>query len=1112
MRTERRTDSPGGAAIRQRLLQTLGLHSLLGRYLHVVGITVLLLAAAAWITDRHVGDAVRENTANQSEHRQLSDQIRDLGNDLEDCQLTFQSYLLAPDGRQRRAIQDLLGRLVADAGTLAGNERLQRSAYSREVAAQLHQDLTKLSAEVRRALDIRGDPQRLFPTMAILTTRMAPAAAEFYDAATRALDEARGARADGERLGVTERFSEARHVLTLMTNANRLWVAKGFVALDDAKHAARARADEVKPHAELLGNHLEALASLERQGRLSPRQGESLRIMQRAYRDWLQRYRELRAIDASGGGRADQALLRGTIQPLFMRASQALRVFERDTETDSARNIETLERVAERVSNNLWVFVLLVLLGSAGGAAVFAFHIRRPLARVAQALKSEAESAQDLPVLATPTVEIRDLVEAFRHMREQVRTRQERLAAVLTYAADAIVTIDEDGLIEGFNPAAEKLFGYPASEVLGQNVKLLMPEPHRSQHDGYIGRYLETGKKCLLGQEREVVGLRKDGIPLPIGLRVTEMHVNGRRLFLGMIADISERKALLQNVQMREQRMRTILDTTAEGIVTFNERGQIETWNKAAERLFGWTEAEIIGTSIARIVSPESRENRGDYVEHFMRSEIQRLVGHEGEVIGLHQNGSTFALALKIGRMEFEGKTKYTALLANITERKSMMENLRRMAEHDGLTGLYNRTYFLAELERLVERVKRNEKNTCALLYLDLDNFKYVNDTLGHAAGDQLLIEVAGVLSRRGRKSDLVARLGGDEFIILVYDIAPDLVDKVAESFRHHLADYAFQHEGKAVAIGCSIGVAVMDARTQSPTEAMSQADLACHLAKRAGRNSVHVFSAADAKDVQIMSLDMGWSRRIREAIEKDRFVLATQPVVHTRTRAVACHEILVRLREDDGALIMPGGFLPTAERFGLSVEIDRWVIRHAIALLAERRRRDPTMRFAINLSAQSLGAPAVADLVTQCIAENGVDAAALTFEVTETAAIADMNTATAFLMRLRTLGCLVALDDFGSGMASFAYLRELPVDYVKIDGRFVRNLIASPVDQAMVRAMNDIAHALGKETIAEFVESEEDFRLLGEIGVDYGQGYHLGKPALTEPEAARAAPMREVS
>src|SRR3990170_1745301 len=272
MRTERRTDSPGGAAIRQRLLQTLGLHSLLGRYLHVVGITVLLLAAAAWITDRRVGDAVRENTANQSEHRQLSDQIRDLGNDLEDCQLTFQSYLLAPDGRQRRAIQDLLGRLVADARTLAGNERLRRSAYSREVAAQLHQDLTKLSAEVRRALDIRGDPQRLFPTMAILTTRMAPAAAEFYDAATRALDEARDTRAGGERLGVTERFSEARHVLTLMTNANRLWVAKGFVAHDDAKHAARTQADEVKPHAELLDNHLEALASLERQGQLSPRQ------------------------------------------------------------------------------------------------------------------------------------------------------------------------------------------------------------------------------------------------------------------------------------------------------------------------------------------------------------------------------------------------------------------------------------------------------------------------------------------------------------------------------------------------------------------------------------------------------------------------------------------------------------------------------------------------------------------------------------------------------------------------------------------------------------------------------------------------------------------------
>jgi EAL domain-containing protein (putative c-di-GMP-specific phosphodiesterase class I) len=223
----------------------------------------------------------------------------------------------------------------------------------------------------------------------------------------------------------------------------------------------------------------------------------------------------------------------------------------------------------------------------------------------------------------------------------------------------------------------------------------------------------------------------------------------------------------------------------------------------------------------------------------------------------------------------------------------------------------------------------------------------------------------------------------------------------------------------------------------------------------------------------------------------------------------VKSHEILVRLRDEHGELIMPSGFLPTAERFGLAAEIDQWVIRHAITLLAEQRRQDPARRFAINLSAQSLNSPAVAEVITQTLAATGLEPTALTFEVTETAAIADMNTAVAFLAQLRALGCQTALDDFGSGLSSFAYLKEMPVDLVKIDGRFVKHLLRSPVDQAMVKAMNDIAHALGKETVAEFVESEEHFQLLKELGVDYGQGYHLGKPEIVERDPASARSRR---
>jgi diguanylate cyclase (GGDEF)-like protein/PAS domain S-box-containing protein len=549
-----------------------------------------------------------------------------------------------------------------------------------------------------------------------------------------------------------------------------------------------------------------------------------------------------------------------------------------------------------------------------------------------------------------------------------------------------------------------------------------------------------------------------------------------------------------------QQRLKTILDNAAEGIITFDQNGVIENINKAAEKLFGYDEAEIAGKDISLLIPPPSAlERRHGYLEHFMRTEIQRLLGHEGEVIGRHKDGARFPMALKVSEIVLDGRPLYTALAADISERKAMLEHLRVMAEHDGLTGLYNRSYFQNEMERFLEQVKRTGQ-TCALLYIDLDNFKYVNDTLGHAAGDQLIIEVAAILKKRARRTDIVARFGGDEFTVLLFNVNPQQALNTAESFRRKLANYRYRHAGESVDIGCSIGVALLTPQTQNTAEAMSQADLACHLAKRAGRNRVHLFVPSDAENAAIMTLDMGWSQRIKQAIAKNRFALACQPIVSTRTREIASYEVLIRMLDDHGELIMPGGFLPTAERFGLSADIDKWVIVNAIDTLVVQRRQLPNLRYAINLSGQTLTDLGVCDLILQKLRSTGLSADALTFEVTETVAIADMAAAEAFLTRLQQIGCRTALDDFGSGMASFAYLRDLPVDCVKIDGRFVKNLAASHIDQAMVKAMNEIAHALGKQTIAEFVETEECFRLLAIYGVDYAQGYHLGRPDITLP------------
>lgn len=553
-------------------------------------------------------------------------------------------------------------------------------------------------------------------------------------------------------------------------------------------------------------------------------------------------------------------------------------------------------------------------------------------------------------------------------------------------------------------------------------------------------------------------------------------------------------------VQSRQQRLETILDNAAEGILTFNKNGVIDSFNSAAEKLFGYTQSEIKGADIAMLIPPtDGRDRRKDYLEHFMRSEIARLVGREGEVTGLHKDGTRFPMALKISEITLEGRPFYTGLVADISERKALYDRLRIMAEHDGLTGLYNRTYFLDELERTVGRIQRHKKPS-AVLYLDLDNFKYVNDTLGHAAGDILLVEVTSVLSKRARKCDLTARLGGDEFAVLLYDVNTEQAVNVAESFRSVLSQFRFVYADKRVDIGCSIGVAVITHETQTAAQALMQADIGCHLAKRRGRNCVHLYESSDEANITNMALDMGWSQRIRDAIEHDHFLLACQPITDTVTGRIESYEVLVRLREANGEYILPGGFLPAAERFGLAVDVDKWVIFHAIEVLAEQRKIRPELRFSINLSGHTLAEPHVCELILSRLSQTGLPPSALTFEITETAAISDMTQASTFLSRLRNIGCMTALDDFGSGLSSFSYLRDLPVDIVKIDGSFVKNMAANRIDQATVKAMNEIAHAMGKKTVAEFVESEGIYKLLVEYGIDYLQGYYFGRPEAILP------------
>jgi len=956
----------------------LGFNSIRGRYLLAAGLFIAVVLTAGWAAQIVVNQAARQNTVNTGERDQVHRILNDLNNDIWLTESALQGFLLTPGKQQQKETLATLDHLLVDAEILRKTNWIQRSPRLQEKIGEIARKMSELGRQSGVLMDIRSNAEKLFPAMRHMLDRMLPINVEFATLASLAIDEARDASENPLQREAQYQFSEARYAWVQMVNAFRIFLANRFgIFPGDPEDGMRLQHTQVLFYHEKVARHLSTLMLLEKQSALELQQSESLSRMRTIHRNWYEAYQTARSIYSSERWRSDVPLLRDTIRPLFSQIWVGLDALRGELDSASADDMASLTSVASVLSQSLWVISLITIALTIGGFLFFEHVVRRPIARVAAGLKAEARGLDTVSLPQTSMIETRDLIDAFKHMRTQVHSRQ--------------------------------------------------------------------------------------------------------------------------------QRLQTILENTAEGIVTFDADGIIESCNAAAKRLFSWNGDEAIGQNITKYIVAKDDMLDQPYLNNFLNRQFSPLIGQEGELIALRRQ-QPFPMAIKLGTMKLGGQSYYTALVEDISERKAMLEHLRTLAEHDDLTNLYNRSYFMAELERVVERARRQQQH-CTLLYIDLDNFKYVNDTLGHLAGDRLLVEVSQLLGRRARRGDLVARLGGDEFTMLLYGTRADEARTIAESFRKALDEYHFRHDGEVVNIGCSIGAATISEDTRSSQEALSHADFACHLAKLGGRNRIHVFEKEDELNVAAMSIDMGWSRRIKDAIRDNRFVLASQPIIHLQSGKAVIHEILVRLRDERDNIVMPDGFLPSADRFGLSAEIDRWVIVNTIRHLAVRRQFMPELRYTINLSGQTLSQPDVAELIITELGCQKLDPAALIFEVTETTAIADMLSAEAFLARLKSIGCKTALDDFGSGMSSFAYLRDLPVDIVKIDGRFVRNLGANPVDQAMVRAMNDIAHALGKETIAEFVESEDSLKLLHEIGVDYAQGFHMARPNLIGIAAQDAEP-----
>ncbi len=548
-----------------------------------------------------------------------------------------------------------------------------------------------------------------------------------------------------------------------------------------------------------------------------------------------------------------------------------------------------------------------------------------------------------------------------------------------------------------------------------------------------------------------------------------------------------------------KERAEVTLQSIAEAVVTTNAKGEVQYLNPVAERITGWGNDEAHGLPLSTIIKIV-QENSGlpllTPVQLCLENNrVETLSTHAAL---LRRDGESVAIEATAAPMHNDhGKVIGVVMVCqDVSQARKLAYQLSYQAGHDALTGLYNRREFDNRLVELLENAKLTGRQH-VLLYLDLDQFKIVNDTCGHSAGDKLLLQLAVLLSHKVRKNDVLARLGGDEFGVLLVGCDIEYGKKVAETFLSLVSDFRFIWDDKIFQVGVSIGLVPVTATSENSAEVMSAADAACYVAKDGGRNRVQVFLGDERRGKKYG--EMQWVPRIHKAMDENRLLLYRQKIVALAPGNGAEHaEILLRMEDTDGSIIPPMAFIPAAERYSIMPLIDRWVIKNSLAWLETHplSKNNRPNSLAINISGQSLGDELFLGYILDQFDQTGVAPERICLEITETAAIANIGQAMEFITSLKARGCSFALDDFGSGMSSYSYLKNLEVDFLKIDGSFIKDMVNDPVDLAMVESINHIGHVMGIQTIAEFVENEAVLNKLREIGVNYVQGYHIDKPS----------------
>lgn len=567
---------------------------------------------------------------------------------------------------------------------------------------------------------------------------------------------------------------------------------------------------------------------------------------------------------------------------------------------------------------------------------------------------------------------------------------------------------------------------------------------------------------------------------------------------LGAFQDISERRALHAELADQHELLRVTLQSIGDAVITTDARGLVTWLNPVAERKTGWLNADAKGKAIGQVFHIVNEQTRAP-TENPVATCLQqgKVTGLANHTVLISRHGEEFGIEDSASPIRNEAGEILGVVLVfhDVTEQRRLSSEMSYRASHDALTGLVNRGEFETRLRRTLNKAHEDHSEH-ALLYIDLDQFKLVNDACGHAVGDLLLKQVGKLLSECIRTRDTLARLGGDEFAAILEHCSAEQAQRVAHQICERMDDFRFIHDERRFRIGASIGLVALDNRWGTSAAVMQAADTACYAAKEAGRNRVHAWFDTD-HTIRVRHGEMQWASRLEQALDEGRFVLHAQRMVPLAGTLAGLHaEVLLRMIGPDGAIVMPGQFLPAAERFHLASRVDRWVLKHLVSYLKGIGDLSAPAFISVNLSGQSIGDRTFHRQALELLCDAGPSTCSrLCLEITETAAVTNMADASVFIQQVQALGVRVALDDFGAGASSFGYLKNLAVDIIKIDGQFIRDVVADPLDEAAVRCFVDVARLLGVATVAEFVDRPEVLARVRELGIDFAQGFHLHRP-----------------